>query len=96
MGLRALVSNNGMSGELYLTIVTSTDEKFSGVTRFLVRGFESRDVLYEHIKGNLTGNIIAFEEEYEMPIVDMEKPKWEQHYKWLRENIFLDAVDVIE
>lgn len=95
MGLKATVNINGLSGELYLTIITDTNEKYAGVTRFLVRGFESRDILYSHIAGDTEGNIIAFEKEYEMPLIDVDSGGRSQMYAWLKENYFPEAIDDI-
>lgn len=93
MALKTHINNNGLSGELYITVITSTDSKYAGVTNFLVRGFESREKLYQHINGEISGNIIAFEREFSMPLVDMSLPKWPQMYEWLKMHVFQDASD---
>lgn len=93
MALITNVSKNGMSGDVYLTIISSTDSKYSGVTSFILRGFESREILYSHIAGEIEGNVISFEEEYEMPLVDMDKPSRSQIYEWLKHNHFKEAID---
>ncbi|END5390983.1 hypothetical protein ACS0KD_003030 [Vibrio vulnificus] len=96
MALQATVNHNGMSGKLYLTIITCQNDKFGEETSFLLRGFESREKLYSHIEGKIEGNIIAFEKRYFMPLVDLNQPDWPQIYDWLKLNHFTDAVDVIE
>lgn len=130
MGFKAQVNVNGLSGELYFTVITSTDNKFSKETTLLLRGFESRERMVEAIAENnwdiqgtsssdlsriqryeveaqkqgltleayVTTKVLspAFEQDYRMPLVDVDAPKWGQLYNWLKVTHFTNAVDVIE
>lgn len=96
MALQATVNVNGLTGKLYLTIITAQNDKFGLETTCLLRGFESRETLYTHINGEIEGNITAFEERFVMPLIDLNQPCWGQIYEWLKANHFPDAVDIIE
>lgn len=90
MAIQAVVNKNGLSGTLYITIVNVLDEHYNSTTVFTVRGFRSREDLYS---GNAE---YAYDETFEIPLIDESKPTRKQLFDWLKENKFTDYVDIVE
>lgn len=95
MGFKATVNKNGMVGELYFVIVHANDRKLQGVSDVTLRSFESREVLHEALATeNENGISYVTHEEFEIPLDENKNLTTESAYKWIKENHYLDAIDM--
>lgn len=102
MGFKAKVEKNGMSGELYFIIIHANDRKLQGISDVKLRSFESKellDIARENENTDENGNqILNFvtDEDFEVPLNSNKDLTTAEAYKWIRENHYPDAIDVLE